>query len=78
MSNDIDYYIIKNLTIFDSNKFNFIDNNLISDTDIINSNVEQTLEFLYPHGFENSDRINSYVVAVTNNQIYFGIIKTKN
>ena len=25
---------------------------------------------MYPDGFENSDRINSYVVAVTNNQIY--------
>ena len=39
--------------------------NLISDTDTINPNVEQTL------GFKNSDRINSYVVAVTNNLIYF-------
>ena len=45
--------------------------NLISDTDTINPNVEHTLEFLYSEGFENSDRINSYVVAVTNNQIYF-------
>jgi len=71
MTNDIDYYIIKNLKIFNSNEFNCIDKNLISDTDTINPNVEQTLEFLYPQGFENSDRINSYVVAVTNNQIYF-------
>ena len=71
MTNDIDYYIIKNLKIFNSNEFNCIDKNLISDTDTINLNVEQTLEFLYPQGFENSDRINSYVVAVTNNQIYF-------
>ena len=39
--------------------------NLISNTDTINPNVEQTL------GFKNSDRINSYVVAVTNNLIYF-------
>ena len=38
--------------------------NLISDTDTINPNVEQTLEFLYLQGFKNSDRINSYVVAV--------------
>jgi len=45
--------------------------NLISDTDTINPNVEQTLEFLYLQGFKNSDRINSYVVAVTNNLIYF-------
>jgi hypothetical protein len=45
--------------------------NLIRDTDTINPNVEQTLEFLYLQGFKNSDRINSYAVAVTNNLIYF-------
>ena len=61
MTNDMDYYIIRNLKIFNSNKFNSIDKNLISDTDNINPNIEQTLEFLYPHGFENSDRVNSYV-----------------
>ena len=32
-----------------------------------NKNVEQTLNFLYPDGFQKSDRINSYVVGVTNN-----------
>ena len=71
MTNDIEYYIIKNLKIFNSNEFSLMDKNLISDTDNINKNVQQTLNFLYPDGFENSDRINSYVVAVTNNQIYF-------
>jgi hypothetical protein len=77
MTNDIHYYIIKNLKIFISNEFNCVDKHLINDTDKINQNVQQILEFLYPHGFENSDRINSYVVAVANNQI-FGTMKYKN
>ena len=38
MTNDIEYYIIKNLKIFNSNEFSLMDNNLIIDTDNINKN----------------------------------------
>ena len=65
------YYIIKNIKIFNSNQFKLNNIDVVNDYNSVNKNVEQTLSFLYPNGFKNSDRINSYVVAVTNNQIYF-------
>jgi len=37
----------------------------------LNKNVANIMDFLYPNGFDNSDKINSYVVAATNEQIHF-------
>ena len=64
---DIEYYKIRNLKIFEydkSNEMDVFDNNL-------NKNVANIMDFLYPDGFDNSDKINSYVVAATNEQIHF-------
>jgi len=69
---DTNYYKFKNLKIFTTEQKisdeEFLINNQSS---TIDKNLKDSINFLYPNGFMNSDKIDNYVVAAVNDRIYY-------